>query len=262
MCLKGTSVSGGDDKPSSTCSEAVNLRNDSADVWRSVRGGISIISCYGRQMTLWEEQWAASSLFDCQINKVAMNFMSTRQSAWRWQGRPLRGAGRGAVGAGGGCRGLIKLRRLHGNISNILPPPEVPECSDKKKKKGVFLCSGWLLFSCASFHAEVRSRTLDGRESGMDDAMNQTPKDTFFYRDVFSAISARAWILAQVGFSKKKKNEAKRQKQHLWQTLQHVCVFRRPSVSTKRWESNTNPQSQLRPSHFVTMWNPKPVKRR
>lgn len=67
------------------------------------------------------------------------------------------------------------------------------------------------------------------------------------------------------GFSKKKK-ERKKQKQQFWQTLRHVCIFCRPRVSTKHWESNTNPQSvpqsQLLPSHFVTMWIPKPVKRR
>lgn len=40
-------------------SGAVNLRDDSADVWRSTRGGISITPRYGRQMTLWEEQRAA-----------------------------------------------------------------------------------------------------------------------------------------------------------------------------------------------------------
>lgn len=56
-------------------------------------------------MTLWEEQRAMSSLCDCQINKVTMNFMragmSTLQSAWLWQ----------EVSAG--CCSLIKLRCLH-----------------------------------------------------------------------------------------------------------------------------------------------------
>lgn len=59
----------------------------------SMQGRISIRQCYGRQMTLWEEQWAA--LCNCQINKVTMNSVSTGvsapQSAGLWQGKVSMG---------------------------------------------------------------------------------------------------------------------------------------------------------------------------
>lgn len=54
----------------------------------SMQGRISIIQCYGRQMTLWEEQWAMSSQSNCHINKVTLNSVSAcvsaPQSAGRW----------------------------------------------------------------------------------------------------------------------------------------------------------------------------------
>lgn len=101
----------------------------------------------------------------------------------------------------GGCRVFIKLQRLHGNISNILPPPEASSAPTNKRG---FSLQQLTLVLLHKLSAEMRSRTLDGRENGTDDVMNQTPKDTFLPW-CFLSHPLRIWILASVGFLKKKK---------------------------------------------------------
>lgn len=251
MCLKGTSVSAGDDNPSSTCSGAVNLRNDSADVWRSVRGGISIISCYGRQMTLWEEQWAASSLFDCQINKVAMNFVSTWQSAWRQQGRPLRGEGRGRGGAAvwlnyGVCMEIFQTSCLH-----LKPRVFLLAAADSCSLAQAF---GWDAFENTRWPWE------------RDGWCDESDAKGHFSTAMFSQPSSPGLDSRKGGFSKKKK-EAKKQKTtslakrcNMFASSAVPACLQSAERATRIPESV--PQSQLLPSHFVTMWIPKPVKRR
>lgn len=196
---------------------------------------------------------------------ACLTVKSTKHQWTSCQRDNQRGVDRGGPSVARGVRcGLIKLRHLHGNISNIPAPPEAPTAPTRKRKERFLFAATDSCSLAQAFSWDAFKNTRWPWEQ--DEWCDESDAKGHFSTVMFSQSSSSGMDSRKGGFFLKRKRKKKKKKETKTTSLANVGIFHRPRVSTKCWESNTSPQSvpqtQLLPSHFVTTWIPKPVKRR